>query len=116
MKEYVKRCMRCFPRSFITGRNELIIEVEFNTYFRLEDVGSEFQLKCKVINWCSRSDHKGGTKKSQDFILKGINEFLGTRFTKEDMDNIYTPLGNACNNYLTERFIVSNYDMSLLND
>ena len=44
----------------------------------------------------------------------GINEFLGTDFDSEDMEEIYTYLGNACNHKRTVQFIESGYEVSAL--
>ena len=47
-------------------------------------------------------------------MLDGINMFLNTDFSKEDIDLIYTYLGNACNHNRTLEFVRSGYDMELL--
>ena len=44
----------------------------------------------------------------------GINAYLGTNFTVEDMGIIYCKLGNAINSELCVKFIESGYDMKLL--
>ena len=50
------------------------------------------------------------------FMLDGINAFLNTNFTEDDMDLIYTYLGNDCNRKLCEDFVNSNYDMNILKE
>ena len=50
------------------------------------------------------------------FFLNGINDYLDTRFSVEDMREIYTHLGNACNHQKTIRFIESGYDMAVLEE
>ena len=47
-------------------------------------------------------------------MLDGINMFLNTDFSKDDIDLIYTYLGNACNHQRTLEFVRSGYDMELL--
>lgn len=113
--------MKCFPQSYITGLGELIIDRETNQYFRLVDCNTELDVKCKVIEWLSRPACKTAPyptkKKNAEFnnrILNGINEYLGTEFTREDMYEIYTYLGNRCNHVKTREFIRSHYDMSVL--
>lgn len=48
------------------------------------------------------------------YHLNGINKFLGTDFTREDMKMIYVNLGNAVHHQKTLEFIDSGYDMELL--
>lgn len=80
-------------------------------------------VKCKVLEWLSRGAHKTApyiSKRKNDefheFMLIGINEFLKTDFTIDDMDIIYTYLGNACNHEKTVAFINSGYDMKTLTE
>ena len=47
-------------------------------------------------------------------MLDGINKYLGTNFDFEDMDIIYTKLGNDVNRPLCEKFVDSGYDMNIL--
>ena len=49
-------------------------------------------------------------------MLDGINMFLHTDFSFDDMEIIYTYLGNACNHKKTIRFIESGYDMHVLTE
>lgn len=115
--------MDCFPNSVINHNAELIVHAKSNTYFILKDCENETDVKCKVLEWLSRPAHKTepyNTKRSNDkfhrFILNGVNQFLEKDFTKEDMERIYTYLGNRCNHAKTLKFIESGYDMSVLKD
>lgn len=110
----VLKLMSCFPGSFINRYNEIIFYEKENIYFSLRDVDALLILKCKIFEWLSRPAHKGTKNKTQDFILKGINKYLGTSFTKEDMSIIYTPLGNNVNRTLCVKFVNNNYDLELL--
>ena len=47
-------------------------------------------------------------------MIDGINKYIGTNFDFEDMDIIYTTLGNDVNRPLCEKFIDSGYDMNIL--
>jgi len=116
-----QKLMKCFPRSFINGSGEFIAHVKSNQYIILANCETELDVKCKVLEWFSRAAHKTEpyrTKRKNDefhkFMLDGINEFLGTVFTEEDMDVIYTYLGNACHHQRTIRFIESGYDVLAL--
>lgn len=47
-------------------------------------------------------------------MLDGINDFLETDFTENDMEEIYQYLGNAINHKKTVGFIESEYDFKVL--
>lgn len=116
-----KRLMNCFPRSFINNRGEFIADKPSNTYFNFSTCYTELEVKCKVLAYLSRAayktepfESKSANEKFQKKMLDGINAYLGTEFTAEDMEIIYTLLGNYCNGILLRKFIESNYDMALL--
>ena len=116
-----KKLARAFPNSFINTALEFIANKEANSYFRLEDCADEFDVKCKVLEWLSRDAHKTcpfhtrlKNKRFHNFMLNGINDFLGTDFTEEDIAIIYQHLGNRVKHSLTEEFVKSGYDMSVL--
>ena len=115
-----KRLARAFPNSFINTALEFIAHKEANEYFRLEDCENEFDVKCKVLEWLSRGAYKTcpfnsniKNERFHNFMLNGINDFLGTDFTEDDMEIIYTYLGNRCNHERTVKFVNSGYDMSI---
>lgn len=119
--ETTKKLIHAFPKSFINGGLEFIAEREANEYFRLEDCENELDVKCKVLEWLSRGASKTEpfyTKRRNDlfhkFMLDGINAYLGTNFTAEDMAIIYQKLGNRVRHSLTEEFVNSGYDMAVL--
>ncbi len=113
--------MSVFDKSFINHINELILIPKTNLYFSLRDVESEVDLKCKVLEWCSRDAVKSmlyptnrGNARYQNDVRDNINIFLKTKFTREDMELIYQKLGNCVNRELTMKFVQSNYDLSVL--
>ena len=121
--DIVTELMDCFPNSVINHNAEFIAHIKSNTYFALKDCENETDVKCKVLEWLSRPAYKAepySAKRSNDefhrFILAGVNQFLETDFTEEDMEQIYTYLGNRCNHAKTLKFIASGYDMSVLKD
>lgn len=114
--EIRSRLFNAFPQGFINLSLEFIANPRRNSYFRLEDVETELDLKCKILEWLSREAYKAGSKKSQQYHLDGINSFLGTSFTSEQMEEIYTYLGNRCNHAKTIRFIESGYNMAVLTE
>lgn len=121
MKKIIDRLILCFPGSFVNQHNEFIAHRRANEYFRLEDCEDELDVKCKVLEWFSRGAYKTDPYNTRwkndefhEFMLNGINEFLNTEFTEEDMAVIYTYLGNRVNHERTIRFIESGYDMDFL--
>ena len=123
----------CFPNSFINRRNEFIGLWEYkkhivNSYFRLDNVSNELELKCKVLEYFSRPAFKGFTFADQPlrerrigeevykYHLDGINKFLETGFTTNDIEEIYCRLGNGINRNLCIKFIESNYDLRVLRE
>lgn len=131
--ELIYKLLGAFNDSFINKRNEFICLWEHkgevvNSYFRLDNVSSELELKCKVLEYLSRPAFKGFTFADQpvreriigeeiyEYHLDGINEFLGTDFTPEDIEKIYTRLGNGVNRNLCIKFIESGYDLGVLKE
>jgi len=110
----IDRLKEVFPKSFIYKNDELIVEPKNNIYFRIDDVESEIDFKCKIVEWLSRPAHKGLSKWWQSRIRSGMNKFLGTAFTPEEMSTIYTHLGCCCNRQKTKVFILSGYDVGTL--
>ena len=113
--------LNCFSGSFINQNGEFIAHLASNTYFRLIDCENERDVKCKVLEWLSYAASKGQPHRTnklnqrfRQFMQDGINQYLGTAFSNEDFDEIYTYLGNCCNHQKTLRFIESGFDMALL--
>ena len=130
-KNLIDKLAECFPYSFINENNEFIGLFEYkgeivNSWFRLDNVSSELELKCKVLEYFSRPAFKGFTFADQpynemvigeeiyEYHLDGINKFLGTTFDAEDIEKIYCRLGNGVNRNLCIAFIESGYDLSVL--
>lgn len=121
MQEVRKALLTAFPGSFINDREEFIAHVRTNQYIILSNCETPLDVECKVLEWFSRPAHKTTpysqewrNKKFHEFMLNGINAFLDTNFTKEDMDEIYCALGNAINHEKTVRFVGSDYDFGVL--
>lgn len=115
------KLLKAFPKSFINCHGEFIAHERANEYFILHNCKGNLDIKCKVLERLSRAAYKTEPYRALNknnafhaFMLSGINDFLGTEFTSEDMDLIYTYLGNAVNHELTMNFIQSGYDMTVL--
>jgi hypothetical protein len=116
-----KRLAAAFPKSFINSALEFIAHRTANEYFRLEDCYTELDVQCKVLEWLSRGAHKTdpfSTKRKNEefheFMLCGINTYLGTNFDADDIAIIYQKLGNRVRHPLTIEFVRSGFDMSVL--
>lgn len=121
MKEIINKLFECFPNSFINGHEEFVAYPKTNLYFIIGNCESSLDVKCKVLEWFSRdgskatpyrSKHKN--KRYQEMIRERINAFLGTNFDGDQMLKIYCKLGNNVNRELAVKFIMSNYDMAVL--
>lgn len=114
LKSIINHALQVFPKAFINRSNEIILEPRNNVYFRLEDVETALDFKCKMFAWVSRPIAKSLNKYWSPKVLKSFNVVMGTNFTKDEMYRIYDRLGNDVNRTLTIRFIESNYDLTLL--
>lgn len=119
--DIIQKLVDAFPNSFINGCGEFIAHCESNQYFILKSCETELDVKCKVLEWLSRAAYKTepfGERKNREFhkfMLDGINYFLETNFTPDDMEQIYTYLGNAVNHAKTVQFVESGYDICIFN-
>lgn len=122
-KAAVKRLTNSFPNSFVNQNLEFIVDKKTNNYFRLEDCKTELDIKCKVLEWLSRAACYATpyrrdrlNKEYQDNLRGYINGYLGTDFTREEMEDIYEKLGNGYDHALTVEFIESGYRMEVLRE
>ena len=120
-EEAKQALLNAFPNSFINEQNEFIAERRSNQYFLLNDCETPMDIECKVIEWLSRPASKGQpfrqewrNRNFREFMLNGINAFLDTGFSEDDMREIYQHLGNAIDHNKTIQFIESGYDFAIL--
>lgn len=102
---------------------DLILVRKTNLYLTIRYNMNVKDLKRAVLEWLSRSACKGGSyryeklnEKYQDEILDCINYILNTSSSHEDIDRIYTYLGNGVNHELALEFVQSGYNMKRLHD
>ena len=119
--EIAKNLMACFPNSFVNGSGEFVAHREANEYFILDNCETEEDVKCKILAWFSRGAYKSepyatkrANEKFHNFMLRGINKYLRTNFTDEDMELIYTYFGNGCHADVCMEFVSRGFDMDVL--
>lgn len=117
------KLMKCFPCSFMNYEGEIIFNKKGNIFFRFSSCETELEIKCKVIEFLSRAayktpvyDSERGNKEFHRYMLKGINDYLNTNFDFDNIEIIYTYLGNGVNRPLTVAFIESGYDMNIIKE
>lgn len=122
-EQVLKDLFSAFPNAFINHNLEFVAEPNkrVNSYFCLIGCHSRMEVSAKVLEWLSREScyslHYSTDRKNDmvhEYHRNGINRFLGTDFTREDLKLIYEKLGNAINHNLTLEFINSGYDMEIL--
>ena len=121
--ESVRLAMQIFPNSFINHNNEIILIPKFNVYTLLDDVETDNDFKVKLCEWFSRdcccalrySQNKRLERYYQENI-EAFNFICGTNFTKEQVEQIYTKLGNGIKHELTKKFVKSGFDLSVIAD
>lgn len=118
MAEASAKLLECFPGSFINIRGEFIAHLRTNQYFLLNNCQTVEDIEAKVLEWLSRPAFKTQpysqewrNRRFHEFMLAGVNAFLDTDFSEEDIELIYTYMGNAIKHDLTVKFI--NHDMSM---
>ena len=123
INEHVKKLLRAFPNSYINHNCEFIASNTGNQYFSLDRIHSLSVLQQRVISSLSRGACKAeprSTKKKNNefhtFMLNGINTFLETEFTHEDMERIYTQFGNGLNSLYCFGFVNDNFNMNIIDN
>lgn len=108
---------------FINRLNELILIPKTNLYFSLKNVETAFDLKCKIIAWCSRDCCKSmpyrqnwRNEKYQKEVRDKINEFLRVKFNENEWMLIYTYLGNGCHSDLCKQFVENDFDINIIKE
>ena len=107
---------RAFPKAYVTMNFELILVPRTNTYINLNHCSTPDEFKAEVIEGVSRFAFKAFTKPLCKEHLDGINKLLDTKFTPEDMEYIYTNLGNGINHELCMKFVKSGYDLKVIEE
>lgn len=110
------KIQRAFPKAYVTMNFELILVPRTNTYINLNHCSTPDEFKAEVIEDVSRFAFKAFTKPLCKEHLDGINKLLDTKFTPEDMEYIYTNLGNGIHHELCMKFVQSGYDLGVIDE
>lgn len=104
-------------KTYINNANELIVIPSINSYFRLEDVETELDFKCKILHWLSYDCAPNHWNRYwSPKMIKFINYMLNVDWDKDVLSAIYCRFGNGLNHELCVEFIESGYNLELLKD
>lgn len=123
--DVMEKLFGAFPEAIINRSLEFVAcpNPRVNSYFCLGGCETEEDIAAKVLEWLSReackSEHYSrdwDNREVHKYHLRGINRFLKTSFTQDDIAMIYGELGNCVNHEKSLRFIRSGYNMEVLQD
>lgn len=123
IRDFLIKIMAAFKESFVKFNNdgfEIILDSKSNFFFSLENVDSDCELIRRLISSVSRCyktepyEKESRNRRYQTELMTSFNKFLGTNFTEDDFEYIYTYLGNGCNKPIAIKFIESGYDLNVL--
>ena len=117
----VQKALKTLHGSFINHNNEIILIPKFNVYTLLDDVNTDDDFKVKLCEWFSRDCccalRYSQQKRLDRYYQENINAFnsiCGTDFTIEQMEYIYTYLGNGIKHQAAKMFVKSGFDLSVI--
>lgn len=123
IKEARAKLLECFPGSFINARDEFIAHPRTNQYFLLGNCQTVEDIEAKVLEWLSRPAFKTQpysqewrNRRFHEFMLAGVNAFLDTDFSEDDMELIYTYMGCGIKHSLMLDFIDHDMNTKWLRD
>lgn len=132
VRKEIEDLLVIFEDSFINDKLEFIAILYYvdddcnkefaNLYFNIKvDCNSSLDVKCKVLEWFSRDCYKAKISNKSyvnnnyhNYVLQMVNQYLHTNFTQEDMELIYTKIGNGIRRKLCVEFINSGYNLEIL--
>lgn len=124
IKDFLIKIMLAFPRSrieyYVYGGFVIYLDEKNMFWFSLEKIESDIELKRRFISAvsrCYKTEPYRTSKRNIEWQQKHIsafNEALGTKFNDDEIEYIYTYLGNGCNKPIAIKFIESGYNLNLL--
>ena len=119
--ESVQKALKHLNGSFINHNNEIILIPKFNVYTLLDDVNTDDDFKVKLCEWFSRDcccalrySYKKRLDRYYQENTDAFNFICGTNFTVEQMEYIYTYLGNGIKHELAKKFVKGGFDLSII--
>lgn len=121
MLESVKKALKWLKGSYINHNNEIILIPKFNVYTLLDDVNTDEDFKVKLCEWFSRDcccalrySQKKRLDRYYQENTEAFNFICGTNFSVQQMEYIYTYLGNGIKHELAKKFVKSGFDLSVI--
>ena len=121
MLKSVQKALKHLNGSFINHNNEIILIPKFNVYTLLDDVETDDDFKVKMCEWFSRDcccalrySYKKRLDRYYQENTDAFNFICGTNFTVEQMEYIYTYLGNGIKHELAKKFVKGDFDLSII--
>ena len=123
MSEIIHRLKCCFPKGYMNFNNEFIAHRQANRNYgcaccALRNCTNAEEVICAAIESFSYDCCKSRPFKSSDvnvdfrqYMIDGMNDFLGTAFTENEFATIYVHLGNRADRQLTLLFVDSGYNV-----
>lgn len=84
--------MKEFGCDFINRDNELIIDLDTNTYVGLDGIEDKETLETTVVFALCRPIGKGLDKRPAEMLLYRVNKYFGVKLNREDMRLMYREL------------------------
>lgn len=115
LQKDVRELMILFRQSFINYNFELILIPKINLYLNLKGVNTKRDLDRKMLHSVSRGCTKSN-KYWNKYITEKFNKYFKREFTENELELIYTRLGNGVNIELTEKFLDSGLNLEVLRE
>lgn len=121
--DVLKKLGEAFPDGVFVLRNSLFLPLGINSICRvmLDSCDTYEDVKCRMIEGLSRDAFKSQPYRRSDCnaryheaVRAGLCKYLGRDFSVEDIENIYTYLGNGIRPELTRAFVKSGCDVAFL--
>ncbi|MEN0587142.1 hypothetical protein [Kurthia gibsonii] len=115
-QEEVFQFMKKFGAEFINYNNELIIDLDYNIYFSLNNCHSIADVEASTLLALCRPIGKGIRYKKRKWrdLLKRFNSYFNCELTREDMREIYGELCYSGMLKVTSQFIEEGFQMDQL--
>lgn len=121
MLDSVQKALKWLKGSYINHNNEIILIPKFNVYTLLDDVNTDDDFKVKLCEYFSRDcccamrySQKKRLERYWKENTEAFNYICGTDFSVDQMEYIYTFLGNGIKHDLAKKFVKRGFDLSVI--